>query len=73
MANDSPVDFSKAARNKQIMDEHFGFNLALPRRLSAIEEGGTIRSINEILTPSATQVSLIEEIPDTIQEVPAER
>ena len=71
VANDLPVDFSKAARNKQIMDEHF--IMPLPRRLSAIEEGNTIRSINELLTPSATQVSLKDEMQDTIQESPQER
>lgn len=70
VANDLPVDFSKAARNKQIMDEHF--IMPLPRRLSAIEEGNTIRSINELLTPSATQVSLKDEMQDTIQESPQE-
>ena len=70
MSSDLPADISKAARNKQIIEEHFG--MALPRRLSAIEEALTIKSLNDIITSSPTQPSL-KDMEFTIEESPNER
>ncbi|KAH3878105.1 bestrophin-2-like [Dreissena polymorpha] len=76
---DHDVDASKQARNKQIIDKHMGY-MAVSRApvLSPIEEGGTVRSVKEILTSSrASSVSSLNgevnhngesEIPPTIVE-----
>ncbi|XP_052787061.1 bestrophin-4-like [Mya arenaria] len=68
---DHEVDASKSARNKQIIDKHMS-NMAVyrPTVLSAIEEGSTIGSVKDILTPTSPSILSLEMTDETVQPIP---
>ncbi|WAR05255.1 BEST3-like protein [Mya arenaria] len=69
---DHEVDASKSARNKQIIEKHMShMAVSRPPVLSAIEEGNTIRSVKEILTPSSPSNLSLEMTDETVQPLPA--
>ncbi|XP_045207719.2 uncharacterized protein LOC123559734 isoform X2 [Mercenaria mercenaria] len=78
--DNSNIDASKQARNKQLLDKHMAYMaVSRPPVLSAIEEGNTIRSVKDLIpSPSSHSLETMDEnpryadgdvpIPTTIEE-----